>query len=83
MTYFNKLSTLFSSGSLCDETLKRAEVFRFVDPVRHDYRYQLRYAGEQKVGMKGLCILCLAVSETETVFDVIDGALNGCADLIG
>ena len=54
-----------------------------MDPVRHDYRYQLRFAGEQKVGMKGLCILCLAVSETETVFDVIDGALNGCADLIG
>ena len=54
-----------------------------MDPVRHDYRYQLSYASEQKVGMKGLCILCLAVSETETVFDVIDGALDGCADLIG
>ena len=52
-------------------------------PVRHDYGYQLCYTGEQKVGMKGLCILCLAVAKTETVFDVIDGALDGCADLIG
>ena len=33
--------------------------------------------------MKGLSILSLAVSETETVFDVVDGALDGCADLIG
>ena len=28
------------------------------------------------------CILCLAVSETEAVFDMIYGALDGCADLI-
>jgi len=54
-----------------------------VNPVRHDYRYQLGYAGQQKVGMKSFGILCLAVSETETVFDMIDGALDGCADLIG
>ena len=54
-----------------------------MDPVRYDYGYQLCYAGKQKVGMKGFSILCLAVSETETVFDVINGALNGCADLIG
>ena len=54
-----------------------------MDPVRHDYRYQLCYAGKQKVGMKSFSVLCLAASETETVFDVIDGALNGCADFIG
>ena len=54
-----------------------------MDPVRHNYRYQLSYAGKQKVGMKSLCILCLTVSETETVFDVIDGALDRCADFIG
>ena len=54
-----------------------------MDPVRHDYRYQLCYAGKQKVGMKSLCILCLAISKTETVFDVIDGALDRCAGLIG
>ena len=41
------------------------------------------YAGKQKVGMKSLCILRLAFSETETVLDVIDGALDRCADLIG
>ena len=58
-------------------------MFRFVDPVRHNYRYQLGYAGKQKVGMKSLCILRLAFSETETVLDVIDGALDRCADLIG
>ena len=53
-----------------------------MQPVRHDYRYQLGYAGKQKVGMKCFRILCLAASETETVFDVVNGALNGCADFI-
>ena len=52
-------------------------------PVRNNYSYQLGYAGKQKVGMEGPCILRPAISETETVFDVIDGALDGCADLIG
>ena len=52
-------------------------------PVRNNYRYQLGYAGKQKVGMEGSCILRPAISEAETVFDVIDGALDGCADLIG
>ena len=33
--------------------------------------------------MKGLCILCLAISKTKTVFDVVDGAFDRCADLIG
>ena len=47
----NKPSSLFSSGSLCDETLERTETFRFVNPVRYDYRYRLGYAGKQKVGM--------------------------------
>ena len=54
-----------------------------MEPVRHNYRYQLGYAGKQKVGMECPGILCLAVSETEAVFDVIYGALDGCADLIG
>ena len=54
-----------------------------MNPVRHDYRYQLSYASKQKVGMECFSILCLAISEAEAVFDVIDGALDGCADLIG
>ena len=54
-----------------------------MDPVRHNYRYQLGYAGKQKVGMKSLCILRLTFSETVTVLDVIDGTLDRCADLIG
>ena len=54
-----------------------------MDSVRHNYCYQLGYTGKQKGRMKGLGVLCLAVSETETVFDVIDGALDRCADLIG
>ena len=54
-----------------------------MNPVRHDYRYQLGNAGKQKVGMKCLGVLCLAISEAETVFDMIDGALDGCADFIG
>jgi len=33
--------------------------------------------------MECFSILCLAVSDTEAVFDVIYGALDGCADLIG
>ena len=54
-----------------------------MEPVRHDYRYQRWSAGKQKVGMKCPGILCLAISKTETVFDVIDGALDRCADLVG
>ena len=50
-----------------------------MDSVCHHYRYQLGYAGKQKVGMECFCILCPAVSETEAVFDVVDR----CANLIG
>ena len=32
-----------------------------MQPVRHNYRYQLGYAGKQKVGMKCSCILCLVI----------------------
>ena len=52
-----------------------------MDSVRHGYRYQLGYTGKQKICMKGLCILCLAISKTKTVFDVVDGAFDRCADL--
>ena len=51
-------------------------------PISYDYCYQLGYAGKQKVGMKCSCILCLVIFEKETVFDVVDGALDGCADLV-
>ena len=40
-----------------------------MDPVRHDYRYQLRYAGEQKVGMKVHGLLCLAGADRGAVSD--------------
>lgn len=76
MAYFNKLSAVFSSDSLCNEALYRAEIFRFLKFVCHDHCDQLGYAGKQKISMKRFCVLCLAVSEAETVLDVIDGTLD-------
>lgn len=51
--------------------------------MRYNDRYQLGYVRKQKVGMEFLGILCLAVSKTEAVFEVIDGVLDGCANLVG
>ena len=54
-----------------------------MDTIRKNYCYQLCYAGKKKIGMKSFCILCLAISEAEAVLEVINGALDGCAEFIG
>ena len=47
-----------------------------MEPVGHNYRDQLCYAGEKQVGMKCSGVLRLTISETETVFEVIYGAFD-------
>ena len=80
--YLNKPAVIIQFDSSGNQPFYAAKEFRFMNPVRQNYGQQLCDAGKQKAGMKCFCILRLAVSETEAVFEMIDGALDGCADFI-